>query len=70
MTQYQAALFQGQQGVLCVYSAEEPVLSLEKNFAVPDIASSLQGEACCFSATCDWTLKKEQLPPEPKRKCQ
>ena len=41
--------------VWCVYDAEEWVRSLQKNFALPEITSRLQGEACCFSATCDCT---------------
>jgi hypothetical protein len=38
-----------------------------KKFALPEIASRLQAEACCFSATCDWTSNKEQLPSDPNR---
>jgi hypothetical protein len=38
--------------------AEEWILSSQKNFALPGIASRLQGAAYCFSVMCDWTLEK------------
>jgi hypothetical protein len=64
------ASFQGQPRLVCGYDTEEWVLSLYKNFTSSGILSILQGEACCFTAICNWTLKKEQLPPQPNMKCQ
>jgi hypothetical protein len=52
--------FQDQHGLVCAYDADERVLFLQKNFALPDIASRLCGEAYYISVTCDWTSKKEQ----------
>jgi biotin carboxylase len=49
---------------------DEQVLSSQKNFTLLEIASRLQGEACCFLATCDVDFEKQQLCPELGRKCQ
>lgn len=58
-------------GYVCVYIIQRNTGSVfVEDFTLPDLASTLRGEAFCFSATCDWTSRKRQLPPEPNMKCQ
>jgi len=51
-------------------NAEEQVLSLQKNFTLPEIASRLCGDSCRFSVTCvlqimnNYTLSKTGNPDE------
>jgi len=37
-------------------------------FSFSEISNRPSGEACCFSATCDWTAKDELLHIEPNGK--
>jgi len=49
---------------------DEQALPSQENFTLLETASRLQGEACCFLATCDVDFEKQQLCPELVRKCQ
>lgn len=50
--------------------AEEQVLSLQKNFTLPEIACRVCGDSCCFSVTRKWTPNNEQLHPQQNWKYQ
>jgi len=59
-----AASVHGQNGLVCVHDVEEQEFFLSENYTLPQIASRLWGEACCFSATTDWTSQNECIVSE------
>jgi hypothetical protein len=58
-----AASVHGQNGLVCVHDDEQE-LFLSQNHTLPQIANRLWGEACCCTATSDWTSRNECIVSE------